>query len=61
LCTVDGLGHNWAGETTYGIEACGQRPEGRICKKWKDAVGALNQDLVANDMIWEFFKDHPME
>ncbi len=61
LCTVDGLGHNWPGQKTYGVEACKTNPDGIICNAWKDSVGPLSQDLSANDMIWEFFKEHPME
>lgn len=61
LCTVEGLGHNWPGQETYGVEACGTNPDGKICQTWKDKVGPLNQDLIANNQIWEFFKNHPME
>lgn len=61
LCTVDGLGHNWPGQTTYGVDACDSSPDGKICKTWKEAVGPLSQDLIANDQIWEFFKKHPMK
>ena len=61
LCTVDGLGHNWPGQKTYGVEACKTNPDGIICNAWKDSVGPLSQDISANDMIWEFFKEHPME
>lgn len=60
LCTVEGLGHNWPGRTNYGIDACKKKPNGRICKTWKEKVGPLSQDIIANDMIWEFFKNHPM-
>lgn len=61
LCTVEGLGHNWSGQETYGVEACDTNPDGKICQTWKDKVGPLNQDLIANNQIWEFFKKHPME
>jgi len=61
LCTVEGLGHNWPGQAAYGVEACEKSPEGKICKIWKEKVGPLSQDLMANDMIWDFFKDHPMK
>lgn len=56
LCTVDGLGHNWPGQKTYGIEACNTNPDGKICNAWKDSVGPLSQDLSANDIIWEYFE-----
>lgn len=61
LCTIESLGHNWAGRTSYSLDACDLRPNGKICSSWKKNVGSLNQDLVANDQIWEFFKKHPIE
>ncbi len=60
LCTVDNMGHVWPGRETYGIKACHNRPNGIICNKWKNIVGPLNSDLKANDLIWEFFKAHPL-
>ena len=58
-CSVKGLGHTWPGRTTYSAKSCDSRPNGFLCRSWKNAVGELNQDIIANDMIWGFFKDHP--
>ena len=60
LCTVDGLGHNWSGQTTYGNNSCDKNPNWKVCKAWKEAVWPLNQDIIANDQIWDFFQKHPM-
>lgn len=59
LCSVEGLGHTWPGRTSYSAKSCDFRPNGFLCKSWINAVGKLNQDINANDMIWEFFKNHP--
>ncbi len=61
LCTVQGMGHNWPGATSYGIPACDRRPEGKLCLSWKKTVGALSQDLIANDIMWSFFETHPKD
>jgi polyhydroxybutyrate depolymerase len=60
LCSVDNLGHNWAGQTSYGIDACDNNPNGTICNLWKKSVGPLSQELNANDQMWEFFKKYPL-
>ncbi len=60
LCSVDNLGHNWAGQSSYGIDACDKKPNGAICNLWKKSVGPLSQELNANDYMWEFFKKHPL-
>ncbi len=60
LCVVEGMGHNWPGQTAYGVETCERSPNGRTCKIWRERVGPLSQDIVANDALWEFFKEHPM-
>lgn len=59
LCTIEGMGHTWPGEN-YGTEACKRDINSLLCKMWKDIVGNLSNDIIANDMIWEFFKKHPM-
>jgi polyhydroxybutyrate depolymerase len=60
LCTLDTMGHNWAGRDTFGIKACDKDPDGKMCTTWKKHVGPLSQDLDANETIWKFFKEHPM-
>ncbi|MBU0468302.1 MAG: hypothetical protein KKD07_01525 [Candidatus Omnitrophica bacterium] len=59
LCSVKGLGHTWPGRTTYSAKSCDFRPNGFLCRSWINSVGQLNQDINANDMIWEFFQNHP--
>ncbi|GEM_PF-5034667 len=60
LCTINGLGHSWPGKKTYEIDACRTRPNGYVCRRWKEAIGPLDSDIIANDAIWEFFKKHPL-
>jgi len=47
LCTIDGGGHMWPGREypTWLRLACG---------------GSATEDLIANDLIWDFFQAHPM-
>jgi len=58
LCKIGDLGHTWPGND-YGIKAC-DRPNALVCRAWKKLVGPINYDLNGNEMIWEFFKRHPM-
>ncbi|NIS81243.1 MAG: hypothetical protein GTO14_13800 [Anaerolineales bacterium] len=60
LCTVEGMGHTWAGRETYGAESCHSNPDGYVCRVWIETVGALSDALIANDVIWDFFVRHPM-
>jgi polyhydroxybutyrate depolymerase len=60
LCTVDG-GHTWSGRGSYSLNACSLDPDGCACQAWKNAVGPLSNDLIANDVIWEFFKRHSLD
>ncbi|MCK4731932.1 MAG: hypothetical protein KAT65_05675, partial [Methanophagales archaeon] len=41
-------------------EACKTRPNGYVCLLWKETVGALSNDIIANDAMWEFFKKHSL-
>jgi polyhydroxybutyrate depolymerase len=59
LCTIEGMGHTWPGQIDYGIPACTRNPDGKICRIWSSAVGPLNDDINANEMMWEFFQKHP--
>lgn len=43
--TIHGAGHTWPGGLQY-------LPERR--------VGRTSRDVSANEVIWEFFKRHPM-
>lgn len=47
LCTIEGAGHNWPG-----------RPYPAWLKR--TCGGEATEDLSANDLIWNFFKAHPM-
>jgi polyhydroxybutyrate depolymerase len=60
ICTITGMGHTWPGSTEYNAEACKTRPNGYVCRLWKEAVGALSNDIIANDAMWEFFKKHTL-
>jgi len=48
LCTIDGGGHMWPG---------------REYPVWLRAIcgGNATQELIANDLIWDFFQAHPMK
>lgn len=58
LCTVKGMGHTWPGGT-YGIP-CKNGLDAEKCAKWISVVGALSNDIFANELMWEFFKKHPL-
>ncbi len=60
LCTVNGMGHTWLGSATHGMKACETRPNGLLCRMWEKTVGKLNTDARANDLMWDFFKKHPL-
>lgn len=60
LCTVDGGGHTWPGGT-YAPEICRTRPDGALCRRWKQGVGEINRDVDANEVMWEFFRRHRLE
>jgi polyhydroxybutyrate depolymerase len=49
LCTIRGAGHTWP-DGMYDNERAG----------WKKKVGHLSRDINANDVMWEFFKRHPL-
>jgi polyhydroxybutyrate depolymerase len=55
LCSVEGSGHTWPGGS-YALKACNTRPDGIVCKKWKEIVGPIISDVSANELMWEFFK-----
>jgi polyhydroxybutyrate depolymerase len=56
LCTIEGMGHVWPGGT-YG-DPC-KFEASRTCKLYKETLGPLSSDIIANDAMWEFFKKHP--
>ena len=60
LCLIDGMGHTWPGRTSHSVKACQRNPDGLLCRHWKNTVGELSADINANEMLWEFFKKHPL-
>ena len=50
LCSIDDGRHTWPGGA-YAVKA----------RWWQRTVGKINQDLKANDVMWEFFEAHPLE
>lgn len=46
LYLIDGMGHTWAG----GMSTLPER-----------AVGKTSDKIIANDVIWDFFKKHPVK
>lgn len=62
LCIVRKHGHTWPGKGVYmGSNACKFNSNGFLCKRLKKAVGRRNYDFPINDIVWEFFKKHPMK
>lgn len=59
LCTVEGMGHTWAGRSSYAADACVRNPEGDVCNTWIEIVGPLGEGFPANETIWAFFERHP--
>lgn len=49
LCTIVGGGHTWPGGE-YGARR----------RSAKRAVGPISRDISADDLMWEFFKRHPL-
>jgi polyhydroxybutyrate depolymerase len=57
LCSIEGAGHMWAGTHDRGPAVCTAKPEKKICKTYRNAVGPQNTDIDASQFIWDFFKD----
>jgi poly(3-hydroxybutyrate) depolymerase len=55
------MGHTWPGREAYGANSCERKPDGYICSAWKKTVGALSQDINANEAMWDFFENHPLK
>lgn len=57
LCTIEDGGHTWPGGS-YG-EVC--RPSwSAACLSVQKTYGNLNSQISANNLIWTFFKAHPL-
>jgi len=50
LCTISDGGHTWPGGA-HPVDGSG----------YKAIVGKLSTDISANDVMWEFFKRHPLQ
>jgi poly(3-hydroxybutyrate) depolymerase len=61
LCVVRNHGHTWPGKGVYmGSKACQFNPRGFICKRLIKEIGHRNYDFPVDDIVWEFFKKHPL-
>ncbi len=62
LCVVRNHGHTWPGKGVYmGSTACQFNPNGFICRRLKKEIGRRNYAFPVDDIVWEFFKKHPMQ
>ncbi len=59
LCVSEGAGHTWP-SGNVAPKMCQTRPDGMLCKRWKEEVGTASQDIDANEAMWEFFKKHSL-
>ena len=63
-----------AGQTTSGVAAavdstqgdvrpdlCRTRPDGALCRRWKQGVGEISRDVDANEVMWEFFRQRRLK
>lgn len=54
FCSMQGAGHDWPGGA--GPKFCQRRPNGKLCKKWMEALGQTANDVNGSALIWQFFK-----
>lgn len=57
LCSIENGGHTWPGGT-YGTPC--KRMLSKTCRSYKEVVGTISRDISANEVMWEFFKEHPL-
>lgn len=50
LCTIEGAGHSWPGGVHY--------PD---FPPYRELRGEISRDISANDVMWDFFKRHPLK
>ncbi len=55
LCSVEGMGHRWAGACDKGPTACAKEPDKKICSRYEEIVGPGNNDVDAGELAWAFF------
>jgi poly(3-hydroxybutyrate) depolymerase len=54
LCAFTDAGHTWAGGRYTGGDAC-KDPESYLCKRYFEILGPINEEILLNDLIWNFF------
>lgn len=54
-CKIHGGGHTWPGAPGPKCDR-----DTRFCKAYIDVVGAISQDLDANEMMWDFFRKYSL-
>jgi polyhydroxybutyrate depolymerase len=59
LGAVNGSGHTWPGGRIV-LESCDTQPDGRLCRKWKEAVGPIVSGVSINELMWEFFTNYSL-
>lgn len=59
LCKVLDMGHTWPGQLNYGTN-CDKGVEDAGCNATMKILGEINHDVVANEMMWDFFSKHSL-
>lgn len=57
FCKIEDGGHSWPGG---GEGRVCRDPSSRKCRLWREIVGPISNDLVANEVIWSFFEKHSL-
>ena len=57
FCTMRDVGHAWPGGT-HGPVCASKRS--RSCRLYEDVVGASNEDIPGNELMWKFFSTHAL-
>lgn len=57
LCSVEGLGHAWPGDSVEAVPVCKRRPRGKLCRRFTAELGPYRPDFALSERIWKFFKD----
>ena len=58
LWSIAGMGHAWPGGTQGPV--CNRNPLSRACRAYVEAVGPVRYDISASQVMWEFFRAHPL-
>lgn len=54
LCSFAGMGHRWAGASDKGPTVCAKEPDKKICTRFEEIVGPVNNDADAGELAWAF-------